>query len=585
MKREKQPKQPKQQKVKKTKGMGIQQKLLCIIVPFFIIAFVITVGFMYSKASDSIYSSSEQGLMYAADATAKDVTLDLLTHTKCATAEAAYVRTLMLANAFEEMYLEVSQTTIMNHGHVILINTETDKILSHFDESIRGTAFSSYGPDTYIGKVAELIAAGNTELTTLSDNGESLYTVVTFIEGTPWVLVSYLSEASVTGDLVAMLSAILVCFVIVLGISVLVISFAISKMLKPVQNLNNALTTITDGDFTVTLKANGSDEIAVMSRSLNEFVAIMREIILDIRGVSEQLSNSSNATKAIATTLSSASESQAESMGDVKVTIDQVASGVQELAEHASTLSSVVNETNQKGSQAKSNMLQTVDVATQGREDMETVSQTMSAIVDSMQNLADIVIHVGASTEQINTMVNIITDISDQTNLLSLNAAIEAARAGEAGRGFAVVADEIRKLAEVSASSASQIADIIAQVNSEVNTMIEHTNQSVAYIQDNSQKITASCEIFENIYNNVSATSDMLSDIVEQIDNVDDVATNIAALSEEQSASTEEILASTEVLAEASLQFSNDARNVSSNAEEVASAAFTLEEHMKRFKI
>ena len=585
MKREKQPKQPKQQKVKKTKGMGIQQKLLCIIVPFFIIAFVITVGFMYSKASDSIYSSSEQGLMYAADATAKDVTLDLLTHTKCATAEAAYVRTLMLANAFEEMYLEVSQTTIMNHGHVILIKTETDTILSHYDEAIRGTAFSSYGPDTYIGKVAELIAAGNTELTTLSDNGESLYTVVTFIEGTPWVLVSYLSEASVTGDLVAMLSAILVCFVIVLGISVLVISFAISKMLKPVQNLNNALTTITDGDFTVTLKANGSDEIAVMSRSLNEFVAIMREIILDIRGVSEQLSNSSNATKAIATTLSSASESQAESMGDVKVTIDQVASGVQELAEHASTLSSVVNETNQKGSQAKSNMLQTVDVATQGREDMETVSQTMSAIVDSMQNLADIVIHVGASTEQINTMVNIITDISDQTNLLSLNAAIEAARAGEAGRGFAVVADEIRKLAEVSASSASQIADIIAQVNSEVNTMIEHTNQSVAYIQDNSQKITASCEIFENIYNNVSATSDMLSDIVEQIDNVDDVATNIAALSEEQSASTEEILASTEVLAEASLQFSNDARNVSSNAEEVASAAFTLEEHMKRFKI
>lgn len=585
MKREEQPKQPKPQKAPKTKGMGIQQKLLCIIVPFFIIAFVITVGFMYVKTSDSIYGSSEQGLMYAADATAKDVTLDLLTYTKCATAEAAYVRTLMLANAFEEMYLEVSQTTIMNHGHVILINTETDKILSHYDEAIRGTAFSSYGPDTYIGKVAELIAAENTELTTLTDNGESLYTVVTFIEGTPWVLVSYLSEASVTGDLAAMLSAILVCFVIVLGISVLVISFAISKMLKPVKSLNQALTTITDGDFTVDIKAKGSDEIAVMSRSLNEFVAIMREIILDIRGVSDQLSQSSNATKAIATTLSSASESQAESMGDVKVTIDQVASGVQELAEHASTLSSVVNETNQKGTQAKNNMLQTVDVATQGRQDMETVSQTMSAIVDSMQKLADIVRHVGASTEQINTMVNIITDISDQTNLLSLNAAIEAARAGEAGRGFAVVADEIRKLAEVSASSASQIADIISQVNTEVNTMIDHTNQSVTYIQDNSQKITASCEIFENIYNNVSATSDMLTTIVEQIDNVDDVATNIAALSEEQSASTEEILASTEVLAEASLQFSNDARNVSSNAEEVASAAFTLEEHMKRFKI
>ena len=89
----------------------------------------------------------------------------------------------------------------------------------------------------------------------------------------------------------------------------------------------------------------------------------------------------------------------------------------------------------------------------------------------------------------------------------------------------------------------------------------------------------------EEIYQNVSATSQMLNEIVNQIDHVDDVATNIAALSEEQSASTEEILASTEVLAEASLQFSSDSRKVTTAAVEVAEAAFTLEEHMKRFKI
>ena len=92
-------------------------------------------------------------------------------------------------------------------------------------------------------------------------------------------------------------------------------------------------------------------------------------------------------------------------------------------------------------------------------------------------------------------------------------------------------------------------------------------------------------EIFENIYQNVSETNQILTDIVNQIAHVEDVATNIAALSEEQSASTEEILASTELLADTSLQFSNDSKKLAQDAEEVSEASFTLTEHMRRFKI
>ena len=573
------------QKKKVRKGLGIQQKLLLIIVPFFLIAFIVTAGFLLAYSSNALMNSSKQGLMNAASATANGVTIDLLNFTKCSSAESAYSRTLKLPSSFENMYQSIGSTTIMEDGHVMLVNTDTNVILAHYDESIRNTLLTDYAAGTFIGDVAALIASGNTEINTIADGAESYYTIVSFIEGTPWVLVCYLSENIISSEITAMLSTSIIAFVIISIISIVVISLAIRKMLSPVKKLTGVLTTITDGDFTVEVKAKGSDEIAIMSHSLKDFVEIMSEVILDIRNVSDQLSDSSKATKVIANALNSASESQAHSMGDIKVTIDQVATGVQELAEHASTLSGIVNDTNQKGSQANTYMMQTVDVATKGRDDMEIVSKTMADIVSSMQNLAQTVLNVGASTEQVNTMVNIITDISDQTNLLALNAAIEAARAGEAGRGFAVVAEEIRKLAEVSASSASQIADIIAQVNSQVNVMIEHTNQSVSYIEDNSQKITASCEIFENIYGNVSATSEMLTDIVEQIDHVDDVATNIAALSEEQSASTQEILASMEVLAETSLEFSSDTKKVASNTEEVAAASFTLEEHMKRFKI
>ncbi len=240
-------------------------------------------------------------------------------------------------------------------------------------------------------------------------------------------------------------------------------------------------------------------------------------------------------------------------MGDMQVTLDQVADAIQELAQHASTLAAVVDSTNQDGIAADEKMQQTVIVAAKGREDMEQTSAAMAVIVSAMQNLKEAVGMVGASTEQINSIVQLISEIAEQTNLLSLNAAIEAARAGEAGKGFAVVADEIRKLADISSSSATQIAHIIDEVNHQV----EDTNESVTYIEDNSSRIAASREIFDCIYQDVSETGGVLKHIVEQIHHVDDVAANIAALSQEQSASAEEILASTRVLADTSLQISN----------------------------
>lgn len=356
--------------------------------------------------------------------------------------------------------------------------------------------------------------------------------------------------------------------------------------LKPFSSLNSALTTITDGDFSISsIPLEGNDEIAAMGRSLNDFVEIMREVIADIRDISNELYDSSQSTKKISGTLSEAADSQADSMSDMKITLDQVAESVQGLASHAATLSDVVMETNRMGGQAKNNMQRTVDVAAQGRDDMVQVNTAMNSIMESMTQLEQIVEKVGTSTEQINRMVGIISDISDQTNLLSLNAAIEAAGAGEAGRGFAVVAEEIRKLAEVSTSSAAQISDIIAQVNSQISYMVRQTTQSVTYIKTNSGKITSACDIFERIFKNVSETDRMLTDIVSQIAHVDVVAANIASLSKEQSADTEQILTSTNVLADASLQFSTESKKVAKGADDVAEASFALAEHMRKFKI
>lgn len=567
------------------KIFGLRKKILLVTIPLLVVSFIATAVIIFMSTGQTLLENSKQVLISEAKANTLSAENSLLAATGSKDMENAYRQLLYQPEKLVSVREAISETTILDEGYMFMINSSTGKIMAHPDSSMIGTDYMNAEPDSFLDCIAVEISKNNTELFTVSDGLTDYYVILSYLESTPYVFAACIDQIHILGSLASLLANIAVVFSVVLVLIIVLLTLFLRKTLKPINVLTDTLTTITDGDFTVNVSAKGNDEISHMGNSLNNFVAIMRDIISDIRAISEQLDYSGKETKQIAGNLNQSAASQADSMSDVKVTIDQVATGIQDLALHATTLSQVVDDTNQRGSEAKQSMQQTVEVATRGRADMEEVNIAMGSIVDSMEQLEKLVVNVGNSTEQINSMVAIISDISDQTNLLSLNAAIEAARAGEAGRGFAVVAEEIRKLAEVSASSASQISDIIAQVTSQVSYMVQQTSQSVAYIKDNSAKITTSCDIFERIYKNVEDADVLLTEIVNQIAHVDDVATNIAALSEEQSASTEEILASTEVLAEASLQFSEDSRQVAKGADEVADASFALAEHMRKFKI
>ncbi|MDE6926843.1 MAG: methyl-accepting chemotaxis protein [Acetatifactor sp.] len=569
----------------KKKVFGIRKKLLIIVVPLFVIAFAVTAILIFYTSRKTILSNAKYTLSMESESNAKTVTISVMVAAGLGDIRDAYRQATDIPMAMEHIYNSVQEISVMNSGYAFLADTRDFSIIAHKDTTLNGTLLTDCPEGSFLRTVAAQLEADSTELFFAEDNGETYYVIASPIKRTPWVVVSCVSEDYILSDINKLTYIIVGVFAVILLLVITVVSIVLRNTLKPIGTLTTALTTITDGDFSVTIPEKGNDEITVMSRSLNGFVEIMREIITDIRDISNQLGELSGSSRQISGALSEGAEGQAESMGDVKITLDQIANGIQELALHATTLSDVVNQTNERGKNAKVNMQFTVDVASRGRRDMETVNQTMDSIVRSMKQLSEIVDEVGSSTRQINSMVEIISDISDQTELLSLNAAIEAACAGESGRGFAVVADEIRKLADISSNSASRISEIIMQVNTQVSYMIDQTEQSVAHIKANSGKITASCDIFENIYRNVTETDRMLSEIVAEIANVDDVATNIAALSQEQSASTEEILASTELLAESSLQFSTDSKEMARGADSVSDAAFALAEHMRKFKI
>lgn len=577
--------QKSKKKSKKKVTLGLSQKLLLVILPLLVAAFAVTAVILYSNVSDMLLENSTQAFQIETESKVISVENAILTTSGSKSLQNAVIQFGLIASKLEIVQNFVKDITIMDEGHLFMVDTTVGKITAHPSATYDNTDLASYSPGTFMGDIIAQINAGNTEMFTVSEGRQEYYVILSFLDETPYVLAAYINQAAMLTKLNNLLTLIIGVFTVVILLVVAVIFIFLQCSMRPMKKLTDTLTTITDGDFTAAVTVKGNDEIALMGRSLNNFVEIMRSIILDIHSVSDQLGNSSATTKKISDALNQAANSQADSMNDVRTTLNQLATGVQDLALHATTLSGVVDETNQKSSRAKENMQQTVTVASQGRADMEGVNKAMSSIVSAMEQLEAIVDKVGTSTEKINTMVGIISDISDQTNLLSLNAAIEAARAGDAGRGFAVVAEEIRKLAEVSASSASEISETINEVNSQVSYMVQQTEESVTHIKENSEKITVSCGIFERIYENVTETDNMISEIVTEIAHVDDVATNIAALSEEQSASTEEILASTENLTEASRQLSEDSHVVASSADDVSAAAVALSEHMKKFKI
>ena len=491
------------------------------------------------------------------------------------------IRVISADMTLDRITIIVNSFIDMDNAEAFLVDKNTGVILADREASLISQKLGASGQSEYYQKIAAKFNSNDYDFTTIDGN----MTVFKEVDGTDWVLVSYIPKSIVLAKLIRLRTIMIIVGIICIMLLCVLVERMTNVVVKPVKNMTKAITQMASGDFTVSVNVKGNDEIAVMGQSIQKFIQAMHQMIAQIGDVSVRLKEQAVSSKNVSVEMNTAADIQSKSMRELNDTVDQLSLSVNEIAENVTQLAGVAAETKNDGDSVDIKMRETVEVSEKGRMDMEHVSEALNNIELSIRSLEEAVNKVGSASKEIVDIIKLIGDIADETNLLSLNASIEAARAGEAGRGFAVVASEIGSLAKNSTESVEHITQLITEINKLVEDAVNQAGDSVGEIGDSAVLIHTAVDTFNTIFNNIKATNELMANVVEKIGRVDEVATNVAAICEEQAASSDEIMATSESMLGQADNISKNSGQVEISAKELAASAEQLSNQVQQFHI
>lgn len=416
--------------------------------------------------------------------------------------------------------------------------------------------------DTFFAKLDEIYASNNKDalLAPLQEewpliNRNLLKPIAQLIPAQEAAVKKTYEKSSALGQKLTVLS------LVVMGVGMVVLlAFAFRLVYvinRNIRTLNQALMDVSTGNLSIKARVAQQDELGTMADSINQTVAKLHRMISDVKQAADNLAASSSGLSKETEQVSKRADVQSDRVMQVSAAMEEMSVSVTEISSGANNVASAST--------------QTETIAQEGRENMARSIEATRRTVETVESSSAIITELSQSIGKISEITKVIKDIADQTNLLALNAAIEAARAGEQGRGFAVVADEVRKLAERTTLSTSDITSM-------VETIRNKTGSSVRAMEEVKREVEAGAG-----YSN--STSKTLNQIVEAAVQVTSLANQIASATKEQSFASEETAGNMEAISSLTEENTISIHNVGKEAGNMALTAAELQRLVGQFKL
>lgn len=375
---------------------------------------------------------------------------------------------------------------------------------------------------------------------------------------------------------------------ICLALAVLILIVIVSRITKGLMQVNAKIYDLVhnEGDLTQKLDVRSGDELELIAGNVNELLAYIRKIMIEISSGSNRLMSSSRkmvdhltSADASITDVSATMQEMSAAMEETTSSLNQITDAVEEIYSSVESIAGNANAGNASAQDMESRASQANETAQAGQQKANTETEKMAELL--REKIAR-----SKSVEQISVLTSNIIEITEQTNLLALNASIEAARAGEAGRGFAVVADEIGKLAGNSADAATKIRQVSAEVIQAVDELAEGARQMIEFVRTSTEEgfggLVATSENYATDANAMRAMMGQFSQTAEELRNtMDGIREAISAVN----IAVEESAKGIAGVSESSVQLSGNVNDIQSEASDNNGIAENLATEVGRFKL